>query len=86
MAPLLGVAIIGSCFHSCPSSRQPATFLPTSRIVTSRKDLVATNESWLGLFVAHGITGIREMGTDIPEAVFQWREEINSGSRLSRVF
>jgi imidazolonepropionase-like amidohydrolase len=45
-------------------------------------ELIPDNEAWLSLFVANGITGIREMGGDIPETVFQWRAEIASGTRL----
>jgi imidazolonepropionase-like amidohydrolase len=45
------------------------------------KDLIPDNEAWLSLFLANGIVGIREMGNDIPETVFQWRREINEGKR-----
>lgn len=44
--------------------------------------LIPDNESWLRLFVANGITGIREMGGDIAPTVFQWRAEIAKGTRL----
>jgi imidazolonepropionase-like amidohydrolase len=44
--------------------------------------LIADNEAWLSVFLANGITGIREMGGDIAETVFRWRSEINNGSRL----
>jgi len=45
------------------------------------KDLIPDNESWLSLFVANGIVGIREMGNDIPETVLHWRQEIANGKR-----
>jgi imidazolonepropionase-like amidohydrolase len=44
--------------------------------------LIPGNESWLSLFVANGITGVREMGGDIAPSVFQWRAEIASGARF----
>jgi imidazolonepropionase-like amidohydrolase len=45
-------------------------------------DLIPDNEAWLSIFLAYGITGVREMGGDIPETVFQWRAEIANGTRL----
>jgi hypothetical protein len=45
-------------------------------------DLIPDNEAWLPIFLAYGITGVREMGGDIPETVFQWRAEIANGTRL----
>jgi imidazolonepropionase-like amidohydrolase len=45
-------------------------------------DLIPDNEAWLSMFLAYGITGVREMGGDIPETVFQWRTEIANGTRL----
>lgn len=44
--------------------------------------LIPDNEAWLSVFLANGITGIREMGGDIPETVFRWRDEIASGKRI----
>jgi imidazolonepropionase-like amidohydrolase len=44
--------------------------------------LIPDNEAWLSLFLANGITGVREMGGDIAETVFQWRSEIAKGTRL----
>jgi hypothetical protein len=44
--------------------------------------LIPDNEAWLSIFVANGITGVREMGGDIVETVFRWRTEIASGRRL----
>jgi len=45
------------------------------------KDLVEDNESWLKLFLANGITTIRDMGGDIPAEVLRWRSEIREGRR-----
>jgi hypothetical protein len=45
-------------------------------------DLIPDNEAWLSIFLAYGITGVREMGGDIPETVFRWRTEIANGTRL----
>jgi imidazolonepropionase-like amidohydrolase len=45
-------------------------------------NLIPDNEAWLSIFLANGITGVREMGGDIPETVFRWREEIANGTRL----
>jgi imidazolonepropionase-like amidohydrolase len=45
------------------------------------KDLVEDNESWLKLFLANGITTIRDMGGDIPTEVLRWRGEIREGRR-----
>jgi hypothetical protein len=44
--------------------------------------LIPDNEAWLSIFLANGITGIREMGGDIAETVFRWRSEIANGTRL----
>lgn len=49
--------------------------------------LIPDNEAWLSIFLANGITGIREMGGDIVETVFKWRAEIAAGTRLGpRIF
>jgi imidazolonepropionase-like amidohydrolase len=45
------------------------------------KDLVEDNESWLKLFLANGITTIRDMGGDIGAEVLRWRGEIHEGKR-----
>jgi len=44
--------------------------------------LIADNEAWLSVFLANGITGVREMGGDIAETVFRWRAETAKGKRL----
>ena len=41
--------------------------------------LIPDNEAWLSIFLANGITGVREMGGDIAETVFQWRAEVANG-------
>jgi imidazolonepropionase-like amidohydrolase len=45
------------------------------------KELVEDNESWLKLFLANGITTIRDMGGDIGADVLRWRGEIRDGRR-----
>jgi hypothetical protein len=44
--------------------------------------LFADNEAWLSLYIANGITGVREMGGDYAETVFQWRTETAKGARI----
>ena len=44
--------------------------------------LLADNEAWLSLYIANGITGVREMGGDYAETVFQWRTETAKGARI----
>jgi len=44
--------------------------------------LIPDNEASLSVFLANGITGVREMGGDIAETVFRWRAEIANGARL----
>jgi imidazolonepropionase-like amidohydrolase len=44
--------------------------------------LIPDNEASLSVFLANGITGVREMGGDIAETVFRWRAEIANGTRL----
>lgn len=46
------------------------------------KDLVTANEALLTLYIANGVTGIREMGGDLVDTVMQWRREIAEGTRL----
>ncbi len=48
---------------------------------------IPDNETFLKLYVANGVTYVREMGGDIPETVFAWRKEIEEGKRLGpRIF
>jgi len=43
---------------------------------------VPDNEAFLKLYVANGVTGVREMGGDLSNQVFAWRKEIEAGQRL----
>jgi len=50
-------------------------------------ETVAGNEAFLPLFLAHGVTAVREMGGDLNEHVFRWRAEIERKARLGpRIF
>ena len=42
-------------------------------------DLIEENKALLPLYIAHGITTIRDASGDLPEQVLQWRGEIASG-------
>ena len=44
--------------------------------------LVDENAALLDLFLPNGVVGVREMGGDLAESVFRWREEIRSGRRI----
>jgi hypothetical protein len=44
--------------------------------------LLSDNEAWLTLYIANGITGVREMGGDYVETVFRWRAETAKDERL----
>lgn len=46
------------------------------------KVLADENAAMLDLFVAHGVVGVREMGGDLSEHVFAWRNEIRNGKRI----
>lgn len=41
--------------------------------------LISENKDLLPLYVANGITGVRDCAADISPSVLQWREEINQG-------
>lgn len=43
-------------------------------------DLIPDNRALLPLFLAHGITTIRDCASDLGEQVLQWRDDINSGA------
>jgi imidazolonepropionase-like amidohydrolase len=45
-------------------------------------DLIEENQALLPLYIAHGITTIRDCSGDIPEQVLAWREQIASGALL----
>ena len=44
--------------------------------------LVDENAALLDLFLPNGVVGVREMGGDLADFVFRWREEIRSGKRI----
>ena len=46
------------------------------------KDLVEENQALLPLYIAHGITTIRDCSGDLPDEVLAWRGEIASGALL----
>jgi imidazolonepropionase-like amidohydrolase len=46
------------------------------------KDLIEENRALLPLYVAYGITTIRDCSGDLPEEVLAWRDEIASGGLL----
>jgi imidazolonepropionase-like amidohydrolase len=41
------------------------------------------NEAMLPLYLANGVTGVREMGGDLVDMVLQWRSEVESGKRVA---
>ena len=45
-------------------------------------DLVEENQALLPLYIAHGITTIRDCSGDLPDEVLAWRGEIASGALL----
>lgn len=45
-------------------------------------DLIEENKNLLPLFVANGITGVREAGGDMTSEIFKWRTEIENGSMI----
>lgn len=42
-------------------------------------ELIEENKNLLPLFIANGITGVREAGGDMTQEIFKWRTEIQSG-------
>lgn len=46
------------------------------------KTLADENAAMLELFVANGVVGVREMGGDLSDHIFTWRNEIRSGKRI----
>jgi imidazolonepropionase-like amidohydrolase len=44
--------------------------------------LVDENAALLDLFLPNGVVGVREMGGDLADSVFRWREETRSGKRI----
>ena len=49
----------------------------------STPNFVKENEAMLPLYLANGVTGVREMGGDLVDVVLQWRSEVEGGSRLA---
>ena len=49
----------------------------------STPNLAEENEAMLPLYLANGITGVREMGGDLIDLVLQWRSEVESGMRIA---
>ena len=45
-------------------------------------ELFADNEAWFTLYIANGITGVREMGGDYVDSIFRWRTEAARNTRL----
>ncbi len=46
------------------------------------QNLVEDNEALFKLFIAHGITTVRDCASDLGMQVLSWRDEINDGKRL----
>lgn len=46
------------------------------------QNLVEDNEALFNLFIAHGITTVRDCASDLGMQVLNWRDDINSGKRL----
>ncbi len=44
--------------------------------------LINENKNLLPLFIAHGVTTVRDMGGDISQSVLQWRNEIREGQLI----
>lgn len=44
--------------------------------------LVAANRKSLALYLAHGITTVRDAGGDLTASIFQWRKEEAAGATL----
>ena len=49
----------------------------------STADFVRINEAVLPLYLANGVTGVREMGGDMVDTVLRWRCEVARGERLA---
>lgn len=51
------------------------------------QETLPDNAAMLKLFVANGVTSVREMGGDLGETVFTWKKEIQEGKRVGpRIF
>ena len=53
-----------------------------SNQVNPHVPLVEENAALLDLFLPNGVVGVREMGGDLADSVFRWRDEIRSGKRI----
>jgi len=53
-----------------------------SNQVNPNVPLVEENAALLDLFLPNGVVGVREMGGDLADSVFRWRDEIRSGKRI----
>ena len=49
----------------------------------STPNLAQDNEAMLPLYLANGVTGVREMGGDLVDVVLQWRSEVEGGKRVA---
>jgi hypothetical protein len=49
----------------------------------STPNLAEENEAMLPLYLANGVTGVREMGGDLVDVVLQWRSEVEGGKRVA---
>jgi hypothetical protein len=49
----------------------------------STPNFAKENEATLPVYLANGVTGVREMGGDLVDLVLQWRSEVESGKRLA---
>jgi imidazolonepropionase-like amidohydrolase len=49
----------------------------------SMPNFARENEAMLPLYLANGVTGVREMGGDLVDVVLQWRSEVESGKRVA---
>lgn len=44
------------------------------------ENLIGENKDLLPLFIANGVTGVREAGGDMTSKIFQWRKQIEAGT------
>jgi imidazolonepropionase-like amidohydrolase len=49
----------------------------------STPNFAKENEAMLPLYLANGVTGVREMGGDLVDVVLQWRSEVEAGKRVA---
>lgn len=46
------------------------------------EELIEENKNLIALFVANGITGVREAGGDMTNQIFQWQDDIEAGEMV----